>query len=215
MCFQLHTKHIYFPNSSLISCFVTVYGAPESSEMSKKPQKLKDSLIGMLHILPSFYFIYIPSNLWVIFTKHKYPWIIRTSSLNYDTSINFVEIKIVNPDDPNVKSLQKKLPGIYITEKVMTMLRSIPQRYCIYTLYLFCRNLSCLYGYWIFWRISYIFLNIYACILHVSGTMTVQKLKALIQRLYKADSEIKLSYVSKKASYLKYCAKWGDNFINK
>lgn len=117
MCFQLHTKHIYFPNSSLISCFVTVYGAPESSEMSKKPQKLKDSLIGMLHILPSFYFIYIPSNLWVIFTKHKYPWIIRTSSLNYDTSINFVEIKIVNPDDPNVKPLQKKLPGIYITEK--------------------------------------------------------------------------------------------------
>lgn len=101
--------------------------------MSKKPQKLKDSLIGMLHILPSFYFIYIPSNLWVIFTKHTCPWIIRTSSLNYDTSINFVEIKIVNPDDPNVKSLQKKLPGIYITEKAMTMLRSIPQRYCIYT----------------------------------------------------------------------------------
>lgn len=59
------------------------------------------------------------------------------------------------------------------------------------------------------------FLNIYACILHVLGTMIVQKLKALIQRLYKADSEIKLSYVSKKASYLKYCAKWGDNFINK
>lgn len=28
-----------------------------------------------------------------------------------------VEIKIVNPDDLNVKSLQKKLPGIYITEK--------------------------------------------------------------------------------------------------
>lgn len=75
--------------------FVKVYGAPESSEMSKKPQKLKDSLI---------------------------------------------EIKIVNPDDPNVKPLQKKLPG----------------------------------------------------------TMIVQKLKALIQRLYKADSEIKLSYVSKK-----------------
>lgn len=60
----------------------------------------------------------------------------------------------------------------------------------------------------------HIFLNIYACILHVLGTMIVQKLKALIQRLYKADSEIKLSYVSKKASYLKYCAKWGDNFIN-
>lgn len=37
-------------------------------------------------------------------------------------------------------------------------------------------------------------------LLHVLGTMTVQKLKALIQRLYKADSEIKLSYVSKKAS---------------
>lgn len=183
--------------------------------MSKKPQKLKDSLIGMLHVLPSFYFIYIPSNLWVIFTKHKYPWIIRTSSLNYDTSINFVEIKIVNPDDPNVKPLQKKLPGIYITEKAMPMLRSIPQRYCIYTLYLFSRNLSCLYGYWIFWWISYVSLNIYECIRHVLGTMTVQKLKALIQRLYKADSEIKLSYVSKKASYLKYCAKWGDNFINK
>nr|XP_022332056.1 tubulin-specific chaperone E-like [Crassostrea virginica] len=75
--------------------FVKVYGAPESSEMSKKPQKLKDSLI---------------------------------------------EIKIVNPDDPNVKALQKKLPG----------------------------------------------------------TMIVQKLKALIQRLYKLDSEIKLSYISKK-----------------
>lgn len=45
------------------------------------------------------------------------------SSLNYDTSINLVEIKIVNPDDPNVKPLQKKLPGIYITEKAMTMLR--------------------------------------------------------------------------------------------
>jgi hypothetical protein len=28
--------------------------------------------------------------------------------------------------------------------------------------------------------------------------MTAQKLKALIQRLYKVDSEIKLSYVSKK-----------------
>lgn len=55
----------------------------------------------------------------------------------------------------------------------------------------------------------------YACIFHVLGTMTVQKLKALIQRLYKADSEIKLSYVSKKASYLKNCAKWGDNFIIK
>lgn len=35
------------------------------------------------------------------------------------TDIHFfvVEIKIVNPDDLNVKSLQKKLPGIYITEK--------------------------------------------------------------------------------------------------
>ncbi|XP_062606244.1 tubulin-specific chaperone E-like [Saccostrea cucullata] len=75
--------------------FVQVYGAPESSEMSKKPQKLKDSLI---------------------------------------------EIKILNPDDSNIKTLQKKLPV----------------------------------------------------------TMTVQKLKALIQRLYKVDSEIKLSYVSKK-----------------
>lgn len=61
----------------------------------------------------------------------------------------------------------------------------------------------------------HIFFDFYACILHVLGTMIVQKLKALIQRLYKADSEIKLSYVSKKASYLKYCAKWGDNFINK
>ncbi|XP_056022932.1 tubulin-specific chaperone E-like isoform X2 [Ostrea edulis] len=75
--------------------FVKVYGAPESSEMSQKPQKLKDSLI---------------------------------------------EITIMNPDDPNIKTLKKKLPA----------------------------------------------------------TMTAQKLKALIQRLYKVDSEIKLSYVSKK-----------------
>lgn len=151
MCFQLHTKHIFFPNSSLISCFVTVYGAPESSEMSKKPQKLKDSLIGMLHI----YFIYIPSNLWVIFTKHTCPWIIRTSSLNYDTSINLVEIKIVNPDDPNVKPLQKKLPGIYITEKQW---QCYDQFHNVIASIHFCRNLSCLYGYWILWRISYIFL---------------------------------------------------------
>lgn len=115
--FSIAYKAYIFLTILLISCFVTVYGAPESSEMSKKPQKLKDSLIGMLHILPSFYFIYIPSNLWVIFTKHTCPWIIRTSSLNYDTSINLVEIKIVNPDDPNIKPLQKKLPGIYITEK--------------------------------------------------------------------------------------------------
>ena len=32
--------------------------------------------------------------------------------------------------------------------------------------------------------------------------MIVQKLKALIQRLYKLDSEIKLSYISKKVSFL-------------
>lgn len=29
-----------------------------------------------------------------------------------------VEIKIVNPDDQNIKPLQKKLPGIYTTEKL-------------------------------------------------------------------------------------------------
>lgn len=56
----------------LIFCFVIVYGVLESFEMSKKLQKLKDSLIGMLYILFSFYFIYIFSNLWVIFIKYKY-----------------------------------------------------------------------------------------------------------------------------------------------
>lgn len=35
----------------------------------------------------------------------------------------------------------------------------------------------------------------------IKGTMIVQKLKALIQRLYKLDSEIKLSYISKKVSF--------------
>lgn len=112
-----------------------------------------------------------------------------------------VEIKIVNPDDPNIKPLQKKLPGIYITEKALTMSWSIPQLYCIYMynvkIYHVCIGLEffdiflshIIYEYWYMHMV-----------LHVLGTMTVQKLKALIQRLYKADSEIKLSYVSKKAS---------------
>lgn len=47
-----------------------------------------------------------------------------------------VEIKIVNPDDPNVKPLQKKLPGIYITEKSIDTVHVHVQ----------CKNLSCLYS---------------------------------------------------------------------
>lgn len=40
----------YLYLNDAVFLYITVYGAPESSEMSKKPQKLKDSLIGNTHI---------------------------------------------------------------------------------------------------------------------------------------------------------------------
>ena len=40
-------------------------------------------------------------------------------------------------------------------------------------------------------------------LLSITGTMTIQKLKALIHRLYKIDEDINLSYVSQKV-FLSY-----------
>lgn len=57
--------------------------------------------------------------------------------VNTDLSI-FPEIKIVNPDDPNVKTLQKKLPGkFHLKAKLINHALSKKQFFCVMYLYLY------------------------------------------------------------------------------
>lgn len=67
------------------------------------------------------------------------------TSLQIKMYFFIVEIKIVNPDDQNIKPLQKKLPGIYTTEKLSNdniMINSTTLLY-IYLVFLNTCILSC------------------------------------------------------------------------